>query len=139
MQALFRQAIAKGAATRRNAKDNPEKHMVLLRVMALALLPPTEIRDVFLEIVKDTNERFPKHNFNAFFNYVEEYWLDRRGVDTFCVFEQAIRTNNAIESYHRDLNSMMHMKRPTVWHFIGNLFLFIHSLLKVKNCYWYNS
>lgn len=87
--------------------------------MALALLPEAAIRDAFYVIVKDAHQEFPNY-FTAFFDYVESYWLNRRGERTFCVYDQYIRSNNSIESYHRDLHEKMR-SRPTVWNFIGKI------------------
>lgn len=121
-QTLLRQAIAKGAAVIRNAQVQPDKHIVFLEVLSLALLPKEEIEATFQEIEAEARKKFKDFDqiFDSFFRYFETNWLRRRGVDDFCVFEQSIRTNNSEESYHAILIRKMRNVSPTPQRFIGN-------------------
>ncbi|KAJ8672227.1 hypothetical protein QAD02_003486 [Eretmocerus hayati] len=116
-QAILRNAIAKGAATRRNLKDNPQRHLIIRMVMALALLPSDTIVKTYEAIKKLAQKKFGTY-FNAFFTYFEEYWIKRRGVERFCVYGKLDRTNNEQESMHRVLNFLFKHRRPHPWQFI---------------------
>lgn len=108
-----------GVAVKRNSINEPEKYLILLKVMALALLPEESILTEILNIQKDA--LIFGGLFDEFFLYFEKYWISQRGLKTFCVFDQLIRTNNAEESYHRDLHIHTQHKRPTIWRLIGIL------------------
>lgn len=118
---MLRQAIAKGAAVTRNAEVQPDKHMVYLKVLTLAFLPKNEIEPTFYEIEKETQAMYADFDqiFNDFFRYVESYWLQKRGVEDFCIFDQSIRSNNSEESYHSILIGRMRNVRPTPQRFIS--------------------
>lgn len=85
--------------------------------MALALLQAEEIETQFINIKQEAHKRF-NDQFDNFFDYYESYWIKNRGVSSFCVFGQINRTNNVIESYHRDLHLKTKSVRPTVWKLI---------------------
>lgn len=127
MQALWGNAIWLSAAIIQNNIKHPQEHKILLQVMTLALLPAHKIRPTFEEIKKEAKKSCPGHSFDDFFIYFEDYWLDKRGVDSFCVHGQHVRSANPIESYHRGMNKMFKNVRPTVWRFLGTLLLVVMS------------
>ncbi|KAJ8671871.1 hypothetical protein QAD02_003130 [Eretmocerus hayati] len=75
-KAILRNAIAIGAATLRNLKDNPQRHLIIRMVMALALLPSDTILKTYEEIKKLAQKEFGTYS-NAFYTYFEEYWMKR--------------------------------------------------------------
>ncbi|KAJ8684997.1 hypothetical protein QAD02_020790 [Eretmocerus hayati] len=117
-QALLRNAIKKGAASRRNLQDNPERHLILRMVMALALLPVDGIPETYKAIKALARKKHGTH-FDKFFEYFDEYWIKRRGPERFSVYDKLDKTNNEQESMHKILNFLFKNRRPHPWRFIG--------------------
>ncbi|CAF3828831.1 unnamed protein product [Rotaria sp. Silwood1] len=69
--------------------------------MALGFLPAHEIKKAYQDIIKPQMKDVPatpvalRHNLREFFRYFEQEWLKK--IHQFCVFDQSIRTNNALE------------------------------------------
>jgi len=90
-------------------------------------LPATQIGDVlpsmedgFHSIVEYVNQ-FPYLALllNPFmFNYIWEYWFITMGPTAITVFNEDIRTNNFIESYHASLLRLI-KPHPKVWEFLS--------------------
>ncbi|KAJ8685017.1 hypothetical protein QAD02_020810 [Eretmocerus hayati] len=119
-QALLRNAIKKGAASRRNLQDNPERHLILRMVMALALLPVDDIPETYKAIKALARKKHGTH-FDKFFEYFDEYWMKRRGPERFSVYDKLDKTNNEQESMHKILNFLFKNRRPHPWKFIDVL------------------
>eukprot|EP00102_Acyrthosiphon_pisum_P020289 XP_016657499.1 PREDICTED: uncharacterized protein LOC100571572 [Acyrthosiphon pisum] len=95
-------------------------------ILALPYLPATQIGDVlpsmedgFNSIVEYVNQ-FPylALQLNQFmFNYIWGYWFITMGPAAVTVFNQDIRTNNYVESYHASLLRLI-KPHPKVWEFL---------------------
>ncbi|KAJ8670921.1 hypothetical protein QAD02_002180 [Eretmocerus hayati] len=126
-QALLRNAISKGAATSQNFKKHPERHLIVRKIMALALLPEEHIAPTFDLIVKDAKKKHGKI-FDDFFDYFRDYWLESRGTKRFCVYRKMNRTNNEEESYHHVLKIIFNNRKPRGWQFLDEIMEFQSSL-----------
>lgn len=106
-QASYRQAVKKGAAKRRNNKSlRPEEHMDIKKFIALALIPADQIEHEFENHKSDVLKKYG-HKFKSFVEYFERTWIKGYGPESFSVFDEAHRSNNSIESYHRSLNRLL--------------------------------
>lgn len=93
------------AKKRNNKTENPESHDFVVQIIALALLLAILIEAMFQEQkakilhgMTDTKERA---KWLKFLNYYETTWLETFGTELFSVFNESVRTNNNIETYHR--------------------------------------
>lgn len=119
----------KVASKRNNKTKNPESHRIIKKFIALALLPADKIRDQFktlkLELLKaDSKKWLP------FINYYERTWLNGYTPEVFSVFGAKVRTNNAIEAYHRVLNGYL-SSSLTASGFVKDLFYLKETLLSI--------
>ncbi|KAJ8671653.1 hypothetical protein QAD02_002912 [Eretmocerus hayati] len=140
-QAIMRNAIRKGCATHRNPElqDNPERHLIIRMLMALALLPSgisihgdhyfPLICEAFKAgtLVSEVDTRSP--NYESIFLGLYDEEFPRRGVQRFCVFEGIDKTNNEQELMHRVYNFLFKHRQPLPWQFMD---VFI-EILKVDN------
>ncbi|KAJ8670926.1 hypothetical protein QAD02_002185 [Eretmocerus hayati] len=126
-EALLRNAIKEGAATNQNFKKHPEKHIVMRQVMALALLPDTDVKKTFDKIVANAQEKYG-NIFDDFFNYFENYWINSRVAKRFCVYRKLSRTNNEEESYHHILKIIFKNRKPRGWQFLDEIIEYQMSL-----------
>ncbi|KAJ8665906.1 hypothetical protein QAD02_007568 [Eretmocerus hayati] len=101
-----------------NLQDHPERHLIIRMVMALALLPPDTIVPTYEAIKRIARKKFGNF-FNEFFKYFDDYWIKRRGVERFCVYEKLDKTNNEQESMHKVLNYLFRHRQPHPWQFVG--------------------
>ncbi|KAJ8677098.1 hypothetical protein QAD02_012885 [Eretmocerus hayati] len=127
-KALLRNAIKKGCATHRNLQDDPERHLIIRMLMALALLPSDVIKKTYEEIKDLAQQKHGKY-FDPLFQYLEDYWFKRRGVERFSVFKKLDKTNNEQESMHKVLNFLFKHRQPYPWQFVD---VFI-EILKIDN------
>lgn len=85
------------------------------KIVGLALLPAENIRGAYNWLrANATAEILEK--FQDYLNYYETWWLDTVKPEHFSVFSLTIRTNNAIEAYHRALQQEI-PRHPTIWLF----------------------
>ncbi|CAF1049115.1 unnamed protein product [Adineta steineri] len=98
-QALYRNIQKKGL---QEAYQEVEiVRQVLRQIMALGFLPAHEIKKAYEDIIKPQLKDVPaqpvslRQNLREFFRYFEKEWLKK--VHEFCVFDQSVRTNNALE------------------------------------------
>jgi len=76
--------------------------------------------DVFHSIVDYVNE-YPEiaaQLADFLFNNVWAYWFDTMGPSAITVYNQDIRTNNYIETYHASILRLM-KPHPKVWEFLS--------------------
>lgn len=121
-QAVLRQAIKKGAAKKKNKKDAPEQHRDLLKIIALAYLPPGKILPTYKLLKEDIKFKFK--NFGNFFKYFETEWLGTVTPIGFSVHGLRHITNNFLETYHRNLNRDIG-KKPYLSFFMSTFFIYI--------------
>lgn len=78
-------------------------------MISLALLPKGRVEEgieYIKKLVKNLDEKMqPK--WKKYFIYFDKQWMIRVGPDNFCVYGAPYRTNNCLESYHRNLKAMM--------------------------------
>ena len=98
-QAIYRNIQQKGL---QQAYQEVEiVRQVLRQIMALGFLPAREIKKAYEDIIKPQLKDVPakpvalRHNLRDFFRYFEREWLTK--IPQFCVFDQSVRTNNALE------------------------------------------
>lgn len=123
-QCLWRNAVRLGFChSSYNKKNLPENHFLIRKLMALALLPEEEITAAYQRIkmvgtIFFENTPFEK-NLADFFTYFEKEWLDGvYKISEWYVFGKTNRTNNFLESYHRQLKIDIGL-RPTAANFIS--------------------
>lgn len=85
----------------------PEIFIVLHQIKLLALLPTEMILSVFVEIEAEAS-RIHGTEFDGFFAYYKRFWLGQRKPEGFSVYGMLCdRTDNHMESFHRDLNKLL--------------------------------
>lgn len=100
------------ALKKNNISDNPQGHLLLSKVMNLALLPPSLIPSALTKIIEEVELVFKDNptmldHWTTFFDYFERQWMVSVKPEYFSVYECVDRTNNYIESYHREVNSRL--------------------------------
>lgn len=95
-----------------NVRDNPEGHLLINKVINLALLPPPLIPAALKRIIAEVDEKFKNNpdmlkKWKKFFDYFNQQWMVSVTPDCFSVYQCVDRTNNFLESYHRYLNSRL--------------------------------
>lgn len=88
--------------------------------MALPLLPEHLIEKAFKLLIEDLKKKGKIKKFQTYIEYYKKEWLYSKkwGPAKICVFQKVDRTNNPIESWHRDLNTNM-KKRQEADIFLG--------------------
>lgn len=113
-----------------NLRDNPEGHLLINKIINLALLPPNLIASGLDIIIAEVNKKFENNqpmlkNWKTFFKYFDKQWMQSVKPEYFSVYECVDRTNNYIESYHRYLNSILG-GRKTAAEFLSNICLLVY-------------
>jgi hypothetical protein len=86
------------------------KHIALSSL--LPLLPREHISDGWCYIMEDSPDSVEIQTFN---DYMVTQWLeDERFVDTWCAYNQRHRTTNAVEAWHKKVNSSL-PKSPNLY------------------------
>uniref|UniRef100_A0A2S2NHI5 Uncharacterized protein n=1 Tax=Schizaphis graminum TaxID=13262 RepID=A0A2S2NHI5_SCHGA len=88
-------------------------------LLALPLLPSSDIQRGF-DIVRTyvINHNVPMV---GLFDYYQNFWLRRVGVDTLSVNGLPRRTNNCVESFHNSLRIKFNVVHPNLWVFLNHL------------------
>lgn len=104
-----------------------------MQILALPYLPATAINvipsmeDGFHSIVQYINQFPDLANMKPFLNnYIWGYWFVTIGPAAVTCYNQDIRTNNYIESYHASLLKLI-KPHPKVWEFLSMI---------LKNCFF---
>ncbi|XP_044574898.1 uncharacterized protein LOC123258757 isoform X2 [Cotesia glomerata] len=117
-QALIKNAQEKKLIDKDNNKEErPELFIFLNRLKLLALLPAEFIESVYEKIEKECLNDFGDY-FRDYLNYYEKQWLKQEGAAQISVYKLRNRTNNFLESYHKQLNTFL-SKRPKHNVFVG--------------------
>ncbi|XP_057336070.1 putative uncharacterized protein DDB_G0289963 [Microplitis mediator] len=82
--------------------------------MALAYLPPNNIPQSLCTIIGNINNPEVFKKMQKFFNYYIKQWIKAREPEEWSQFYNIRRTNNATESWNRDLNAKFG-KHPSIW------------------------
>ncbi|KAJ8665880.1 hypothetical protein QAD02_007542 [Eretmocerus hayati] len=126
-QALFRQGKKKKIAIRSNRTKQPEKHLILRRFMALALLPSDKIQDA-LDFIIDDCKYYHGDYFDRFIKYFNDEYMKVVTAKGFSVYGENDKTNNKIESFNSYLLRLIG-KKP-----LPNKFIRCLQAVHVK--YW---
>lgn len=103
---MWRKAVEKGVAKKRhNWEENQKEHEAFLEFVALGLYPAQLIRRKFEELKTKVLTVFK--NWQRFVTYYEDTWINGFTPEMFSVYGKFHRTNNAIEAYHKVLNSLI--------------------------------
>lgn len=125
-QCIWRNAVKKGfCRIKNNKKTRPEHHFIVRQLMALAIIPESEIKQQYSRIKAETMTFFggTAHEIHAkkLFKYYEREWLDGiYKIKEWCVYGFKERTNNFLESYHKSLQDVLGL-RPTSCNFIRGM------------------
>lgn len=141
-QCLWRNAVKKGfCRMKNNKKYRPEHHFIVRQLMALALIPASEVKRQYHRIRVEAMAFFEgtqyEKNFRKFFMYYEREWLDGvYKIREWCVYGFQERTNNFLESYHRILQQVLGL-RPSSCNFIRGMISLLDTskekLWKIRN------
>lgn len=80
------------------------------QLMALPFLPAVVIRNTYHLLQAAADARLA-----PLFNYFNHQWLVNTPVAMWCVADMDVRTNNALEGWHRRLNGLLGRHHPNVW------------------------
>jgi hypothetical protein len=80
------------------------------QLMALPFLPAAVIRSTFNLLQSTSDVRLAQ-----LFQYFDQQWLVSLPVTLWCVADIDVRTNNALEGWHRRLNGLLGRHHPNVW------------------------
>jgi hypothetical protein len=104
---MFRKIQKSGLAVSYISKGNT--YTFLRKLMALPFLPREHI-PLAINKLKDSAQG----RLQTVVRYVEKRWISSRiyPIASWCVFREAIRTNNDVEGYHNDLNTQAVIGNP---------------------------
>jgi hypothetical protein len=106
----------------RLTETNPMAAKVLKMIMCLPLLPSQNIPEGFRVVVELAQAENLLGKFSRLLNYIQDLhpglWIDDGACDALSVFRKPHRTNNAVESFHRQLNEIVG-RNPGFWDFLG--------------------
>ncbi|CAG5102948.1 Protein of unknown function, partial [Cotesia congregata] len=121
-KAVIKNAQEKKLIDKDNCKEErPELFIFLNRLKLLALLPAELIESVYEKIKKECLNDFGDCC-SDYLNYYEKQWLKQEGAEQISVYRLRNRTNNFLESYHKQLNAVL-PKRPKHNVFVGKYFI----------------
>jgi len=110
---------------------NPEYALMVKFLTALAFVPSPAVKEAFDVLISDKFYSSSAH-MEDLVDYVEENWIGgvRRGTERLPRFsieewncynrvtDGQVRTNNAVEGWHRGFQSQLGATHPTLWKFI---------------------
>ncbi|KAJ8684989.1 hypothetical protein QAD02_020782 [Eretmocerus hayati] len=106
-QAIFCQAIKKKVLRKKgNKKKDKTNYLLVEKFVTLVLLPRDEIEQQLKILIDECREKTGSR-FNELITYYKDTWINGYTIEIFSVFLEIVRTNNAIEAYHRLLNSLL--------------------------------
>ena len=116
-----------------NAVDNPEGNSIIKKMILLPLLPKDKVNTGLNYIRNLINEKFPGNDtWQDYVNlYFQGYWMNIVTPNRFSVYKLLDRTNNRVETYHKDLNKNIG-KKPSVKKIISKKKFLEIILLKKK-------
>ena len=101
--------------------DNPETAKFIRNLMAIPFLPASLIRATyaFLQVPDLTNLESGK--LEQIRKYFKKRWITQIDPEELSIYEAGITTNNAAESYHAKLKSIIKTPHPRIWNFLTTL------------------
>ncbi|XP_051163476.1 uncharacterized protein LOC127283264 [Leptopilina boulardi] len=103
-----------------------EGYNFLRQLMALPLLPANEVRGTYVTILNLMPLNI-KNQIQSYTKYFQRQWLRKVTPEVFSCFGLERRTNNCLESYHKQLKQKFGI-RPKIWHFTKLLVNFQEGL-----------
>ena len=118
-QALWRYVSKVGLAPGYNDAKKPRLHAWIRRLMAFPFMKRERIAVCFHECfeqmavdnVLGVEEEFRKR-FQAVVEYYKKFWVEEIGFDMICQFDEANRTNNHSEAFHRGVGCAVQVAHP---------------------------
>ena len=86
--------------------------------MTIPLLPKEyfiEAYNIQCKACKENNPDYEK--IRQFLTYVEKTWISK--ASKVSVYKCPVRTNNAVESFHKLINRKLGGRHPNIWLFLG--------------------
>ena len=103
-------------------KRNSNLNNWIRLMMSLPLLPQDDILPVFQTLVGDTFSLDLKpteeNPLIQLITYMKKEWIKRNDLS---VYHAIQKINNCCESYHKELKSIIRIKRPNIWSFMESL------------------
>lgn len=104
-------------------KSNRNFTRLARSLMSLTMLPTDRIVTTFdllsattLDVPEDTMRKVRR-----LYGYIRRQWLTESMLPILSVFETDRVTNNALESFHRQMKRRIHTKSPNCWTFLSHL------------------
>ena len=96
--------------------------------MALRLLPENKIELCFhaLAPTVDIKAKSKGDEVVWFYNYIENYWIQKKPLGFLSVYGCARRTNSEVECFHWGLLRKFNGRHPNFWVFLKCMKLIIH-------------
>lgn len=117
LQAINRHAKDLGLQPLMNASRKLSS--IIRATYAIPLLPPRLLRKGFVALVREAYRQGLLRHLDAFFEYLNDTWLNGFRADALSVFLARHRTNNVSESANRMLRVRTKVHHPTVSLFLG--------------------
>ena len=102
-------------------RDNPLVGNFIRHLMAIPFLPASLISPTYTFLQLPTLESTTMMKLDKLKKYFKKRWLNQILSEELSIFELDIATNNAAESYHSRLKSMIKTNHPRIWTFLGTL------------------
>ena len=102
-------------------KDKPQVKYSIRNLMALAFLPAALINRTFTSPELLTLDNNIKMKVDKLAKCFKRLWLNRISSEELSIFDLDIATNNAAESYHSKLKTIIKTVHPNIWKFLDLL------------------
>jgi hypothetical protein len=100
----------KAVKRKHNNETDAGIQLQVRQLMALPFLPAVVIRNTFNLLQAASDPRL-----GALFQYFINQWLVTTPVAMWCIADMDVRTNNALEGWHRRLNGLLGRHHPNIW------------------------
>ncbi|KAI6654464.1 hypothetical protein LOD99_860 [Oopsacas minuta] len=115
-QAIWRKTQKYGLAS--TCRGNSECASFVKKIMAIPFLPAELILPIYNLLQIPTLQQSQMKKLEVFLNYFEKQWLTKIGPEELSIFNLKYVTNNAAESYHGKLKSIIKSSHPRIWNFL---------------------
>ena len=102
-------------------KDKPQVKDYIRNLMALPFLPAALINPTFTFLELPTLDNITMMKLDKLSKYFKKRWVNQISSEELSIFELDIATNNAAESYHSKLKTMIKTAHPRIWTFLDTL------------------
>ena len=115
-QAIWRKIQKCGLAS--TYRGNSECASFVKKIMAVPFLPAELILPTYTLLQIPTLQQSQMDKLEVFLNYFKKQWLTKIGPEELSIFNLNNVTNNAAESYHGKLKSIIKSSHPRIWNFL---------------------